>query len=100
MCLLIAGLALISASTLAGTWTGADNLPTEPLSCDATPARATARAYDGGVTVREPNRRGKTLNVVDVPKLIGIGYFNATSKGIAAAAKELGTVKVRTDGPT
>jgi rhamnose transport system substrate-binding protein len=38
--------------------------------------------------------------VVDVPKLIGIGYFNATSKGIAEAAAELGNVKVTTDGPT
>ncbi len=47
-----------------------------------------------------PDRKGKTLNVVDVPKLIGIGYFDATSKGIADAAKELGNVKVKTDGPT
>ena len=38
--------------------------------------------------------------MIDVPKLIGIGYFNATSKGIADAAKELGNVKVSTDGPT
>jgi rhamnose transport system substrate-binding protein len=37
---------------------------------------------------------------VDVPKLIGIGYFNATSKGIADAAKELGNVDAKTDGPT
>jgi ABC-type sugar transport system substrate-binding protein len=32
--------------------------------------------------------------------LIGIGYFNATSKGMQDAAKELGNVKVTTDGPT
>ena len=30
-----------------------------------------------------PDRKGKKITVVDVPKLIGIGYFNATSKGIA-----------------
>ena len=35
-----------------------------------------------------------------MPKLIGIGYFNATSKGMQDAAKELGNVKVKTDGPT
>ena len=38
--------------------------------------------------------------MVDVPKLIGIGYFNATSKGIADAAAELGNVDAKTDGPT
>ncbi len=35
-----------------------------------------------------------------MPKLIGIGYFNATSKGMQDAAKELGNVTVKTDGPT
>ena len=47
-----------------------------------------------------PNKAGKEISLVDVPKLIGIGYFNATSKGIADAAKELGNVKAKTDGPT
>ena len=35
-----------------------------------------------------------------MPKLVGIGYFNATSKGIADAAKELGNMDARTDGPS
>ncbi len=35
-----------------------------------------------------------------MPKLIGIGYFAATSKGMQDAAEELGNVKVSTDGPT
>ena len=35
-----------------------------------------------------------------MPKLIGIGYFAATTAGMAQAADELGNVKVSTDGPT
>jgi ABC-type sugar transport system substrate-binding protein len=37
---------------------------------------------------------------VDVPKLVGIGYFAATTQGQAEAAKELGNVEVKTDAPT
>ena len=47
-----------------------------------------------------PDRKGKKITVVDIPKLIGIGYFNATSKGISDAAAELGNVDAKTDGPT
>ena len=43
---------------------------------------------------------GAALNLIDVPKLIGIGYFDATAKGMQEAAQELGNVSVRTDGPT
>ena len=46
-----------------------------------------------------PDRNGKPITVVDVPKLIGIGYFDATSKGIAEAAAEMGNVTATTDGP-
>ena len=88
------------AALAASAWTGGDDLPTNPLSCDATPASAKAVPYNGGTAAGAPDRKGKTINVVDVPKLIGIGYFDATSKGIADAAKELGNVKVKTDGPT
>jgi ABC-type sugar transport system substrate-binding protein len=56
--------------------------------------------YDGGQPTNPPDKAGKEITVVDVPKLIGIGYFNATSKGIQDAAKELGNVKAKTDGPT
>src|SRR5438128_1677459 len=90
----------MSTGVVAATWTGADDLPTKPLNCDVTPARTVERPYDGGVTINAPDRKGKRLNVIDVPKIIGIGYFKATSKGMAVAARELGTVKVRTDGPT
>jgi rhamnose transport system substrate-binding protein len=81
-------------------WTGGDDLPTNPLACDATPAAVTAKPYDGGTPVNAPDRKGKTLKVVDVPKLVGIGYFTATSKGIADAAKEMGSMDAKTDGST
>lgn len=81
-------------------WTGGDDLPTNPLACDATPLAATPKPYDGGQVTNAPDRKGKTIKVVDVPKLVGIGYFNATSKGIADAASEMGTMEAKTDGPS
>src|SRR5882672_9424990 len=89
-----------SPAMAASAWTGGDDLPTSPLACDATPAKAAAKPYDGGSPTNPPSRKGKKITVVDVPKLIGIGYFNATSKGIADGAKELGNVTAKTDGPT
>ncbi len=95
------GLGLMSGAAHAqSAWTGGDELPTNPLACDGTPAAAASKPYDGGSPTNAPDRKGKPLNVVDVPKLIGIGYFNATSKGIADAAAELGNVTAKTDGPT
>ncbi|MFZ5710980.1 MAG: substrate-binding domain-containing protein [Pseudomonadota bacterium] len=90
----------IASTTQAQVWTGGDDQPTSPLACDGTPAVAEAKPYDGGSPTNPPDRAGKPINVVDVPKLIGIGYFNATSKGIAEAAAELGNVTAKTDGPT
>jgi rhamnose transport system substrate-binding protein len=90
-----------SAASAAGKWDGGDDLPTSPLACDASPPAAPpAKPYDGGQPVNAPDKAGKPITIVDVPKLIGIGYFNATSKGMQDAAKELGNVKVTTDGPT
>ena len=90
-----------SGASAAGKWDGGDDLPTNPLACGTgAAAAAAAMPYDGGQPSNPPNLAGKEITVVDVPKLIGIGYFNATSKGIQDAAKELGNVKAKTDGPT
>jgi ABC-type sugar transport system substrate-binding protein len=96
------GVVLLAGSALAQDkrWDGADDLPVSPLACDGTPGQVAAKPYDGGQPANAPDRSGKAITLVDVPKLIGIGYFNATSKGMQDAAKELGNVKVTTDGPT
>jgi ABC-type sugar transport system substrate-binding protein len=97
----ILSLGLMSGGALAASaWTGGDDLPTSPLACDGTPGAMAAKPYDGGEPTGAPDRMGKKITVVDIPKLIGIGYFNATSKGIADAAAELGNVDAKTDGPT
>lgn len=93
-------------------WVGADDLPTNPLECPegvtaaAPEAAATeemtmdAPVFNGGLAVDAPDLAGQPIVLVDVPKLIGIGYFNATSLGMQQAAEELGNVTVTTDGPT
>ena len=68
--------------------------------CDGGAGTVAAKAYDGGQPTNAPDLAGKPITVVDVPKLIGIGYFAATTKGQAEAAAELGNVTVSTDGPT
>ena len=94
--------AAMTAANAAARWDGADDLPTNPRACGAGGAAtpAAAKPYNGGQAVNPPNKAGKEITLVDVPKLIGIGYFNATTKGQQEAAKELGNVKVTTDGPT
>jgi len=91
---------LVAMQARAATWTGGDDLPTSPLPCTGPAPAPAAKPYDGGQPTKPPNLKGKKISVVDVPKLIGIGYFNATSKGIADGAKELGNVDAKTDGPT
>ena len=83
-------------------WAGGDDLPTNPLPCtpdEAAPAPA-AMDFNGGTAVNPPDKAGQPITVVDIPKLIGIGYFNATAKGMQEAAAELGNVEVINDGPT
>src|ERR671917_368898 len=81
-------------------WQGADDLPTNPLACDGTAGTVAAKPYDGGQPTGAPDLNGKEITIVDVPKLVGIGYFAATTEGQRQAAEELGNVKVSTDGPT
>src|SRR5437868_5719069 len=68
----VAFLLATSPAMAAAAWTGGDDLPTSPLACDATPAKASAKPYDGGSPSNPPSRKGKKVTVVDVPKLIGI----------------------------
>ncbi|MEQ8676279.1 MAG: substrate-binding domain-containing protein [Aggregatilineales bacterium] len=98
-------------------WDGADDLDVNPLAClvldeDGMPMEEEMMEeemdeemmempeYDGGVAVDAPDLAGQDIVLVDVPKLIGIGYFAATTEGQRQAAEELGNVTVTTDAPT
>lgn len=101
-------------------WDGADDLEVNPLDCpvaegeemeeaateEGDEAEATEEEmadvpeYDGGVAQNAPDKAGQDIVLVDIPKLIGIGYFDATALGAQQAAEELGNVTVTTDGPT
>lgn len=107
----LALLALFIVPTLAQDerWDGADDLPVNPLACpageevaepEATEEPAEAPEYDGGQAVNAPDKAGQNIVLVDVPKLVGIGYFAATTEGQRQAAEELGNVEVKTDAPT
>lgn len=91
---------MVSTVHAASVWTGGDDQPTNPLACDNTPATAATVAYNGATPTNQPERKGKTIKIVDVPKLVGIGYFNSTSQGVMEGAKELGNVNAKTDGST
>ena len=114
-CLLIGAFVLPVSAQEGERWVGSDDLPTAPLECPAgaggaaeeaatdemaTEEASAAPAYDGGVAANAPDLAGQPITIVDIPKLIGIGYFNATSAGIQQAAEELGNVNATTDGPT
>ena len=90
-------------------WDGSDELDVNPLECmgaemmddDGDMDDMDMPEYDGGmVAMDDMDMAGADIVVVDVPKLIGIGYFGATTLGQQQAAEELGNVSVTTDGPT
>ena len=56
-------LSLLSGAAWAETWTGGDDLPTNPLACDGTPGAAVAKPYDGGEPTNAPDRKGKKITV-------------------------------------
>jgi rhamnose transport system substrate-binding protein len=62
------------------------------------------KPYDGGQPTNAKDLKGKKIVLADVPKLVGIGYFAATTKGQAEAAAELTKnglpTEVTTDAPT
>lgn len=96
----LTGVALSGAASAQSRWDGADDLPTNPLACDGSAGSVAAKPYDGGQAAEAPDLSGQEITLVDVPKLVGIGYFAATTEGMRQAAEELGNVKVSTDGPT
>ncbi len=61
-------------------------------------------AYNGGRAVNPRNLQGKKIVLADIPKLVGIGYFAATAKGIADGCADLTKsglpTEVTTDAPT
>src|ERR1700758_742654 len=60
--------------------------------------------YNGGQPTSPKDLKGKKVVLADIPKLIGIGYFNATAKGIAEGCADLTKngvpTEVTTDAPT
>lgn len=73
-----------------------------PSSVDAKNVSATAvpAGWEAGTAQGAPDRSGRHILIKDVPKLIGVPYFSATSRGMRQAAAELGNVTVQTDAPT
>jgi rhamnose transport system substrate-binding protein len=75
------------------------------LAADAPPADSGSHmAYNGGQPTHPRDLKGKKIVLADVPKLIGIGYFGATAKGIAEGCAEITKngeqTQVTTDAPT
>jgi ABC-type sugar transport system substrate-binding protein len=101
--LLIGSVAIVPAAAQdeEERWDGADDLPVNPLPCGDEEAPAPEpKDYDGGQPVDPPDLAEEDIVLVDVPKLVGIGYFAATTLGQQQAAEELGNVTVTTDAPT
>ena len=97
---------LLAQDDMMMRWEGADDLDVNPLACPSAEMMEDdgemmeMPEYDGGQPTDAPDLMGADITLVDIPKLIGIGYFAATTKGQQQAAEELGNVSVTTDAPT
>lgn len=104
---------IVPAGAQEDRWDGADDLDVNPLACgmgdemmeeemaeEGEEEMMEMPEYDGGVAVDAPDLAGEEIVLIDVPKLVGIGYFAATTEGMQQAAEELGNVTVSTDAPT
>ena len=83
-------------------WDGGDDLPTNPLPCgdeEAPPPEGEMPEYDGGQPTDTPDKAGQPITLVDIPKLIGIGYFNATAQGMQEAAASSATSRSSMTAP-
>lgn len=74
--------------------------PAQPQEAAQQPAEQLPPGWKAGIPKNPPDRKGKKLVIRDVPKLIGIGYFAATTRGMEEAAAELGNIDFKTDAPT
>ncbi|MEO1439043.1 MAG: substrate-binding domain-containing protein [Chloroflexota bacterium] len=95
-------------------WDGADDLDVNPLACgmademmeedmedgEMMEEEMEMMEYDGGQPTDAPDLAGADITLLDIPKLVGIGYFAATTQGMNEAAEELGNVTIITDAPT
>ena len=96
---------LLAQDDMMMRWDGADDLDVNPLACPSAEMMEDdgemmeMPEYDGGQPTDAPDLMGADITLVDIPKLIGIGYFAATTKGQQQAAEELGNVSVTTDAP-
>lgn len=115
---------LVAPAAAQDRWDGADDLDVSPLECgmmgmdeemdddeasdeemddeemDDEEMDEMGMEYDGGQPTDAPDLAGQDITLVDVPKLIGIGYFDATHLGMQQAAEELGNVTIIAGGTT
>lgn len=117
--MLVVGLFVAPVAAQDNRWDGADDLDVSPLDCpmgemmddDMSDEEMSdeemmdedmmeAMEYDGGQPTNAPDRAGADMTLLDLPKLVGIGYFAATTQGMNEAAEELGNVTIITDAPT